>query len=324
VLASLALAELLLQVSGVAPPAPAVSPYVDDEAVGNRLNSLGMREEWNELPAKEPGEVRVAFLGDSFTFGQGVERYEAFPAVVGESLAASYPNRTIRVFNLGVMGDNTLEESARYRDLHDELEIDILVLVGYLNDFTSTNPAFTIGEIYGLDFEPGFTARNSLLAATVGRTVRNQIVRFLSSRHYSSSALADIEGGEFEDFGDQIRSLRDFATERDVEFKLAFFPWLFELDDYHLRPVHENLALLAEAEEMEFLDLLEVYEGQDHEAMRASAAIEHPSALGHELAAEAFVGFLLPEVERIVASDLEARLDSTSEARCYRSGSPRA
>jgi hypothetical protein len=45
-------------------------------------NSLGMRDV--EIGAKRPGEYRVAFLGDSFTWGVGVSYGERFTEVAGK------------------------------------------------------------------------------------------------------------------------------------------------------------------------------------------------------------------------------------------------
>jgi hypothetical protein len=59
-------------------------------------NSLGMRDV--EIGAKRPGEYRVAFLGDSFTWGVGVSYGERFTEVAGKLDA------DIRPLNFGVSG----------------------------------------------------------------------------------------------------------------------------------------------------------------------------------------------------------------------------
>ena len=57
-------------------------------------------------PAGRPADLpRVVFLGDSLTAGLGVDAEQAFPAVLGEMLAAE--GTPIAVVNAGVSGDTT-------------------------------------------------------------------------------------------------------------------------------------------------------------------------------------------------------------------------
>lgn len=56
--------------------------------------------------ASTPGNVPlVVFLGDSLTAGLGVDERQAYPALVGERLAAE--GRPVRLLNAGVSGDTT-------------------------------------------------------------------------------------------------------------------------------------------------------------------------------------------------------------------------
>jgi acyl-CoA thioesterase-1 len=65
------------------------------------------------VPAPSPSEPRprVVFLGDSLTAGLGLEEDQAFPALVGERLAAE--GRPVAVVNAGVSGDTTAGGLAR-------------------------------------------------------------------------------------------------------------------------------------------------------------------------------------------------------------------
>jgi len=56
-------------------------------------------------PAEHDTRPRVIFLGDSLTAGYGVNADEAFPAVIGEMLAAEGVN--VQIINMGVSGDTT-------------------------------------------------------------------------------------------------------------------------------------------------------------------------------------------------------------------------
>jgi lysophospholipase L1-like esterase len=60
-------------------------------------------------PGPHPGIYRIVALGDSSTFGWGVDAREAYPAVLGEELRRRHPGRAIEVVNLGVCGYSSLQ-----------------------------------------------------------------------------------------------------------------------------------------------------------------------------------------------------------------------
>jgi hypothetical protein len=64
-----------------------------------RINSLGYRQA--EFTAKKGAQMRLVAIGDSFTFGHGVESEEAWPHVLERELAAP-ASRPVEVINAGV------------------------------------------------------------------------------------------------------------------------------------------------------------------------------------------------------------------------------
>jgi lysophospholipase L1-like esterase len=69
----------------------------------SHTNALGLRG--HEVAAKTPGELRVLAIGDSFTYGHGVQDDEAYPAVLETLLRAR--GRDVEVVNAGVPGYST-------------------------------------------------------------------------------------------------------------------------------------------------------------------------------------------------------------------------
>ena len=64
-------------------------------------NSLGLRDV--EFPrTKPPGTVRIIGLGDSFTFGAGVNLDQTYLKVLERRLNQQERNETIQVINAGV------------------------------------------------------------------------------------------------------------------------------------------------------------------------------------------------------------------------------
>ncbi len=99
-------------------------------------NEMGYRGPWYG-DAKPEGVKRVFCLGDSFTFGWGVNGAEAFPIRL-EALLAERAQQTggpaPQVYNLGVPGYNTRNELSTYVHHARALDPDVVVLSYFLND----------------------------------------------------------------------------------------------------------------------------------------------------------------------------------------------
>jgi hypothetical protein len=95
-------------------------------------DSFGLRGD-ADTPPKAPGEYRILVLGDSFTWGIGVESAETFPAALERRLREG-ARRPITVVNGGMPSYGTVQELAFYRAYAARFEADMVVLAYYLND----------------------------------------------------------------------------------------------------------------------------------------------------------------------------------------------
>ncbi len=91
-----------------------------------RINSLGFRGP-EIAPEKPAGVTRIAVLGDSFIFGQGVNGDETLPAVL-ENLLNRGGKHKYQVINAGVRGYGSYEESVYLRARVMPLKPDGVIL----------------------------------------------------------------------------------------------------------------------------------------------------------------------------------------------------
>lgn len=92
------------------------------------INSIGMRD--HEIGPKRPGELRILAIGDSFTYGHGVQLDESYPKVVERALDGQVPRAgAVSVLNAGQPGYGIDQSFESFRLRRLELEPD-LVLVG--------------------------------------------------------------------------------------------------------------------------------------------------------------------------------------------------
>jgi hypothetical protein len=95
-----------------------------------RINRHGLNDSEYGY-AKRPGTPRILCLGDSFTWGYGVEQDQRFSEVLENELMQG-----VEVINAGVSGYNTAQEWLWLRERGVKYRPDLVVLCFYLNDFT--------------------------------------------------------------------------------------------------------------------------------------------------------------------------------------------
>jgi lysophospholipase L1-like esterase len=286
-------------------------PGARDEYGGVRIevNSRGLRGP--ELgDAKPAGSVRILWLGDSVTFGYGVEPVESvFPFRVA-ALLSERLGRPLETVDSGVGGYAPWQELAWLEREGWRYAPDLVVVGFVLNDLT---------EPFSL-VRYGGTGEGWQLA----RAAKGQLDRWLSS-----SALVSFlrEGNARLRFGRDVQRgatargtldvqrlvadpdapmwqrswrvtesdlTRIFAAARGhgVGVALVIFPYAFQLGAPGPQPaVQRRLVSLAEREGVPVLDLLPVLA-----ARRASQPFldaSHLSEAGHAAVAEALAGFLV-------------------------------
>lgn len=97
----------------------------------------------------DPDKPTIAFLGDSITFGYGVEDDETVPAQLGQLLP------DYNVVNAAAPGYNLSQQSAMYREKVALLDPSVLVLIFHFNDVGE--PETSVLDEDGILRTPGWT-----------------------------------------------------------------------------------------------------------------------------------------------------------------------
>lgn len=227
------------------------------------VNAFGLRGP--ELGPKASGEVRVLFLGDSLTYGQGVGDDETVPAALERALRARDPGRDWRVLNAGNRAYGTAQELGLLEELGVRLAPDVVVLGWYWNDvverpIASTYEAFrergefcfdTGGRLEGL-------ARLRWRLAQLPR--RSALVMLVHDLVASKGELYAPELAEqgFERLGGLLAQFRATSTSLGAVPVVALFPDAKRLvGRTDTRPYDERAAALARANELAVVELLE-------------------------------------------------------------------
>lgn len=130
-------------IEGINAPRPAVEgrhslPGVFDVKVSFSRQRFRGQEEFSRQPA--PGALRLAFLGDSFTFGFGANDEETYPAqlrlILQRELSKSGQFRfsKIEILNAGFPGTGTGEQALWYQRWVKEFHPQIVILNVHFTD----------------------------------------------------------------------------------------------------------------------------------------------------------------------------------------------
>ncbi len=114
-----------------------VGRTIHPEFPGRRvsINAWGLRDDDRAAESPRAEELSILVLGDSLTFGTGVEDHETYSALLEESLTASM-SRSVRVYGAGVPGLGQKDCRLRLAEYAERTQPDLVIAALYEgNDF---------------------------------------------------------------------------------------------------------------------------------------------------------------------------------------------
>ncbi|MGH7380702.1 MAG: SGNH/GDSL hydrolase family protein [Candidatus Methylomirabilales bacterium] len=118
-----------------------------------RTNGLGMRDK--EIGPPIHGRRRFLVMGDSFTFGEGVEESDAFPKRLESLLNEGHATPIVEVLNGGTPGYATIHEIRWLRRLLPRLHPDVVIIAFYVGNDLEYNDLSTNFSQLGLRLVEG-------------------------------------------------------------------------------------------------------------------------------------------------------------------------
>ncbi len=270
-----------------------------DNEVDHLTNDAGFRGS-PFLLSKGRRAFRVAFLGDSFTFGEGVPFADTFPERTAAALRALHAGEDLafEALNFGVGGHNTVQSLLVLRELALPLRPDLVVLGFALND--AEEPLFR-PSASGMARRPReLEVPESLAppAPRAGLLGRLRLVRLLDTalaersrtrsmiEHYVSVHGDDAPG--FQHCRAALAEIAALSAAHGVPCWVVIFPVLHDLgSDYSFRRIHERIAAEVRAAGAQCLDLLPLLEGKDARSLWVHPTDQHPNEIVYGIAGDA-------------------------------------
>lgn len=262
-------------------------------------NSVGFRDDRPFEKTVPEGTRRIAFVGDSFTFGHGVKNVaDRFSDRVGRRLEQLCPGKFV-VANMGEIGwDTRMVAAAVETQVVDrERRIDVLVYTICLNDIDG----FQRPE--GEDQEPNpdlhdpkfFLFRDTYFLNML--YFRIEQARLPTVQNYYSHLAELYRSVAWDRMRRKLDRLREFCQEQNIDLRFVIFPFLHNLGpDYPFSEGHERIAEYCRETGRPCLDLMPVLLPHAGEGLVVNRFDAHPNERAHALAADAIARDLLGDL----------------------------
>lgn len=263
-----------------------------------RINAYSFRND-HFFKEKDPKELRLAVVGDSYSYGYGIEneadRYSnLLESKLNQTCQAS--GGTAKVYNMARPGMNTKEEAETIRLFAREHHVDE-VIVGYtLDDARSNRTPLHTDVCYNRIFQ---YKNHPLLRLLIDKSfaIEYWYVRLygkLFARDYTNQCWGNSQQTLYQDPEIWLRHIKDLKSLIDLTRKdniglvVIIFPEIQELgENYQGTFIHERIIKFFTENKIPTIDLLPVYLKYKPQELMANKHDFHANELGHRLAFEA-------------------------------------
>jgi lysophospholipase L1-like esterase len=236
------------------------------------INADGFRD--REYPVERNGNSRIVFLGDSLTFGWGVEKSKTFEEILEAELSTTKPTEII---NLGAGNYNTEQEVNLFAEKGLKYKPDEVVVFYFINDAEPT-PHKSQWEFLG-QFRV-VTFFWSRLKSLIANTGPHQ-----TFRDYYAGLYADTQPG-WTAAKKAFIELKEICASKNIALRVVLLPELHMLQDYPFAAEHRKILEFLRDNGIAALDLAPFFKGEK-DPMRLWVASDdaHPNAIAHAMIA---------------------------------------
>jgi hypothetical protein len=256
-----------------------------------RVNSLGYRE--REFPAKKPpGVYRIAVVGDSFTFGQGIKEEDRFSNRLERAL--NREGQRFEVLNFGRPGAETVDEVEMLKNAVIGVKPDFVLLQWLINDVEGHDKSGRPAELPLLPSETlrPVLHRNSVLYYILDRqwgTLQHELGWTGSYLDYMRARFGDPESAGSREAAAELEKFVALYRERHIALGIVLFrePRTTHRREYPFAFLHERVLAYCSREGIDCFDLREPMDrAEEHASLVVNRFDGHPNAEANGIAAE--------------------------------------
>lgn len=253
-------------------------------ALNTSLNDVGCRDEaWSR---DKNGARRIAFVGDSYTYGWGiVDPADRFTDLIETQLAGRTP--AVDVMNVAKPGWGTADQVRPVNDLIEYYGVDEVVLCYLPNDMETAIDT-------DASFDPTKPPESSWLNPDFSCLLYELYLRLVLPR---TPTVRDYHAWLMEAFRNEatwqrhardLSALVEICRRHDVRMRVVLLPFILEPPEpYDGQYVRRKVRSLFDDAGIECLDLHAVVADANRRELIVNAADPHPNEAAHRLFADA-------------------------------------
>lgn len=280
-------AEVVLRVAGA---------RLGAQVLFDRSREFYVPEEARRNPwaAGVSNALRIAVIGDSFTWGQGVQTVDRYAEHLEWLLNLNDGVRPARVSVYAECGTSTYQQRKLLRQAISN-GTDLVILGICLNDTENwKDPHTVLRWRKQLRREPWGLARYSCLLTWLHDRLEN--IRMARAYRAYYAHLYNPEYGGWKRFESAIHDFRTACDSNGVHLVTVVFPLMDNLGarSYPFQPMHAAIAGVMRTENIDSVDILDAFLGDTGERLQAIPGVDpHPNEIAHRLIAERIFDHLL-------------------------------
>jgi lysophospholipase L1-like esterase len=258
------------------------APVAEAMLMGVRVktNSDGLRD--REYPVARNSRNRIIFLGDSLTFGWGVEKSKTFEEILESEMSRGTPTEII---NFGTGNYNTEQEVNLFLERGRKYRPDAVVMFYFINDAEPT-PRQSRWELLGWSRAVTFLwSRVHALMAGFGLQA--------SFRDYYANLYVGERPGWIA-AKNAFLQLREVCAKDQIALRVVLLPEFHVLQNYPFAAEHREILAFLRESRIDALDLAPLFAHEERPSRLWVATDDaHPNELAHALIAEYSLDFIV-------------------------------
>ncbi|MBI4451962.1 SGNH/GDSL hydrolase family protein [Candidatus Woesearchaeota archaeon] len=255
------------------------------------LNDEGYRDLNHQLMKRNV--YRIAVLGDSFTFGTGIENMEStYPKILQTKLNAKARTIKYGVFNFGKEGVDTEYEIKILQQYALKYNPDIIIVGYVLNDFRDA--ASQNKRNFYLFWADKYIERKSYLYSLIKKSGVNLLESIGVIKSYQKAIAESFYSDKNKEINRAyILEMDKIAKNNNATLVVVAIPFIYNLDDYPFSHAHEFLKDTAAQNRILYLDTLPQLSKFNESDIVVSRYDWHPNEMGHKIIAESIYNYML-------------------------------